>query len=52
MVNKLWLELLKEIIDMSKADNRNLVCPKCRNISIEYQYVGDPITRIGVVEKK
>jgi hypothetical protein len=50
MANKLWLELLKEIADTSIAGNRNLVCPKCRNNSIDYQYVGDQITRIGFLD--
>lgn len=43
----LWLELVKEIAKKTQDKKNNLVCPKCGNNSVDYQYIGDPVTRIG-----
>jgi hypothetical protein len=42
-----WLELVKQISDEKHESKNSLICPKCGNSSMDYQYVGDTTTRIG-----
>ena len=44
-----WIDLVKQITDEKRESKNGLVCPKCGNDSIDYQYVGDTATRIGVL---
>lgn len=41
-----WLSLLKEL-SKNNYSIESLICPECGNKSVEYTYVGDPITHIG-----
>ena len=46
---ELWLDLVKEIVD--KLPNvPPLLCPKCGQPKVVFQYVGDPETRIGYLD--
>ena len=48
MVNQ-WLKIAKEIsIKLDNADD--LICPKCGNNEIDFQYVGDKATRVGYLD--
>ncbi|WP_371365960.1 hypothetical protein SRRS_05210 [Sporomusa rhizae] len=43
-----WLKLAKEIVDsVNRNSHVKSTCPKCKNHSIDYQYVGNLVTRIG-----
>lgn len=44
-----WLQLMKEITDQL-PDPHLLTCPECGNQEIDFQYVGDPTTRIGYLD--
>ena len=41
-----WLEILK-LIPENNCSARKFICPECGNESIEYIYIGRPITHIG-----
>jgi hypothetical protein len=42
---KRWLDL-----GWNLSNNRDLQCPSCGKHTIDYQYVGDPETRIGYLD--
>ena len=40
-----WLNIVKELPNTEK-----LICPKCGENRIDFQYVGDKVTRIGYID--
>ena len=44
-----WLQLGKKIVERLPR-RAAMRCPECRNESVDYQYVGDPIDRIGYLD--
>ncbi len=41
-----WLKLLKGL-SKSNYSTKSFICPECGRKSVEYVYVGNPITHIG-----
>ena len=41
-----WLKLLKQL-SKNNYSTKDFICPECGQKSVEYIYVGDPITNIG-----
>lgn len=47
-MHKKWLEMGAEIVDSIKANRAlKLCCPYCREMKIDYQFVGDAVLRVG-----
>lgn len=44
------LEILKHIPE-NHCSEKKFICPECGNESIEYRYVGSPITHIGCLDQ-
>jgi hypothetical protein len=44
-----WLDIYKKI-NSSERFTENLECPECQSLAVDFQYVGDPKTRIGYLD--